>query len=554
MPTDWVEIAKINLALFPVFFISVVMRIIFTLLTVYIALVVFSSFAMAIENPSIPENIIPAKEIASDSENAQIPSAPLDEGQDIKNPVSVILGPWEVKERKQSNGFPSYECVMHADYNNGLRLTFKGVNGKLRALRIKAIDGTKPIAVKGFIGLGFDKNSYGLQSRSNNGQIDASLISVGHVDQKLITAAMFRLRIGMKDYYFSTNGFADGYRGLLECQGVHKIQTLKVVNEPRLLPNKALDVMPANPVGHVDKLPVIDVTGEIELKKPSRGGNDVPLAMALPMIVPSDYTYNLGAGVDPLQKISWKDDRFWPETLQETMSDLGYSVFVKDTNVRIALKGTTRDTGMAKDDFKPVTPTSLKENEVDSSDEKSFKWVGREGEKIADVLTLWAQIANVDVNIDLDGDPVLTQDFEMTGRFEDAVQGVLSTTTGIHAQLDTGDDKVTLAENMSIQPLPQRAVRSKTVSEPYRWRALAGTNLKSVLKLWSHREKVVFQWDMDQMILIPESLKIETSYEDAVSSLLDLFKGSSIRPVAQLNEDPNTGLRTLIIKNAVPQK
>jgi len=494
------------------------------------------------------------------------------------NHLAITNKPWTIGNMKRDNGTVSDTCIMTNTYDNGIEVTLKGNGGRLTALRVQSRGGKFAKELKGFIGLGFGKNSYGLQSRSLNGQIDASLISVVNAQKRFLSNPMYRLRIGMKDYYFSTRGFKDGYRKLLECQGNFdmSVETLKVVSDQSQLltkdqakKNRIKSDIPLMSVETVKAEPVILTDAEIELKIPNDQGTQVELARALPMIVPSDYTYVLDEGVSPTVKITWLNDKLWMHVLQEAID-----------YVRIATSNAKRNLNK---DTKPLTPIktippiAMEDKEIESMDVSqdqdnaispqvddkketdSFKWIAKEGERIEDVLNLWAQIANVKTNIDLRANPVVTKNYDYTGTFADAVQGLLATTTGIDASLADGDVDTALThapkaksamQHMQSNDLPVQKVEAIKMAEPktVRWRALEGTNLENTLNRWSQKEQIELIWDIDQVFLIPETLDVDGTYEQAVTEILDQFKKHPVRPVAQLNKDPKTGRSYLIIK------
>lgn len=155
-----------------------------------------------------------------------------------KSQVAEVISEWEVDEFRRDNGFPTGECIMRANYTNNLEITFKGTKGQLSALRVKDNSQSGIPRVKGFLALGLDGNSFGLQSRSISGQIDASLLTVPAPAEKIMDLDNYELRIGTKDYLFSTEGFAYAYQKLLKCHGYENARTLQVVSSPRAMPIK----------------------------------------------------------------------------------------------------------------------------------------------------------------------------------------------------------------------------------------------------------------------------------------------------------------------------
>ncbi len=462
--------------------------------------------------------------------------------------VAQIQSPWVIEEFTRDNGTPTGECIMRANYTNGLEITFKGKQGKLSALRVRDLQGGR---VKGFLGLGLDQNSYGLQSRSVDGQIDASLLTVPAVAQKIIDLGIYRLRIGTEDYYFSSSVFVDAYAKLLECQGADGLQTLKVVNEPfvmltanvedHILKSKDADTpeMPAEPVDLVMAQDLNDYEGDIDLSNTRESGENIPLVMALPMIVPSDYTFKLDRQIDAMKPISWESNAVWFETLQDALDPIGYELLIAENNIRISLS----------DETKTITETEKKDN----IQLQMTTWVAQKGDKLSSVLSTWARQAGVKPNIELVNDPQITKNFTIYGPLDIAVNRLLKETIPQNmpsAMISTEDgDVVKIAEASTLvtnEDNKTAAMPKEPVNE-IKWRALQGTNLRKVLQRWSAKENIDFVWNADQQFLIKQSIKTMTDYNGAVAALIEQFKGQDIRPVATLNVDPDTGKKTLIV-------
>ena len=137
---------------------------------------------------------------------------------DQEDPIALQTSQWMI-EGVQGNsqvGLNPDACTMTVDYDNGFRMSFKAKGERLTALRINTVDAANNILdIKGFVGFGIGKNSYALQSKHQNGQIDATLLTVPNVAEKLMDATVVRLKLGVKNYYFALQGFADGYQRLM---------------------------------------------------------------------------------------------------------------------------------------------------------------------------------------------------------------------------------------------------------------------------------------------------------------------------------------------------
>lgn len=81
-----------------------------------------------------------------------------------------------------------------------------------------------------------------------------------------------------------------------------------------------------------------------------------------------------------------------------------------------------------------------------------------------------------------------------------------------------------------------------------KWDALEGTSLRDALEHWAKDAGVKVVWQADQSFPIPDTVKEKGTFEEAVMAVLDQYKGDAVRPTAQLNRDPDTGEKALIIR------
>ena len=85
-----------------------------------------------------------------------------------------------------------------------------------------------------------------------------------------------------------------------------------------------------------------------------------------------------------------------------------------------------------------------------------------------------------------------------------------------------------------------------------KWEALEGTSLRDALEHWGQDAGVKIVWQADQGYPLPDTIKAKGSFEEAVMEVLAQYKGDAVRPVAQLNQDPKTGEKALIIRSTQP--
>lgn len=462
------------------------MRFLFALITIYAAIVFFGGVLSAKENDA--------------------PITIQTKGWDIIG----LSGAQEVSQKPEN-------CLMQTQYDNGLQVTFKATGKKMTALRVQSMHGGINLNdFKGFVGLGVGKNSYALQSKTIDGRIDATLLTVPNLAEKLKKATVFRLKLGTDNTYFALQGFDDAYHRLLVCMGVMPTKTLPVVNHAKGMPRPPVaqpkidgeTVMPSEPVE------VVQATTLGETLLPIEGVDEDA------NVTKVDAQVKMPTPITPASAINT------PEKSNSAVID-----DVKD----------------AKDDKAP----QLSEKQVAEDEKKADlpKWRAFKGQKLSSVLIAWADQQGVETHIAMDQNPVLSKDIVLNGSFEMAVNALLKQTgvgNAASAIVKNNDGRVTHVAGYQGEAMINRDITPQ--SNKARWRALQGTDLRKVLMQWSAKEGVDFVWDAPEVYLVRESVKAVTTYEDAVSLILNQYNGQPTRPVAQLNKDPDTGRVSLIIK------
>ena len=461
------------------------MRILIALLTIYVALLVASGVASA--QDSAPET-----------------------------PIALQTSPWDIVglAGKQEVSATPNSCAMQTTYDNGLKITFKATGKRLTAMRLETVQGQLiPDGFVGFVGLGVNKNSYAVQSQMSDGRIDSTLLTVPNLADKLSEATVFRIKLGMENTYFALQGFAEAYHRLLVCMGIVPTKTLKVVDDSRDTPRPPMNNAPQiNPVSGMPANPVADVEAD-SLTMADADTNAQPL-MPTPLV---DET----VAVDDVNEVD--------ATREE--------------------KGGTVVDEIAADD---TTIPAQKPETLETPGADLPEWRALKGQTLSSVLTEWSDKEGVKTHIALDRDPVLTKDIISNGSFEMAVNNLLSQTgmaANTSAIVKNGEGRVTHVAGYQGSALRKTlGLKQSEENTVERWRALQGTDLRKVLMQWSSKAGVEFVWDAPETYLVRESVKAVADYEEAVALLLNQFKSMPTRPTAQLNQDPDTGRKSLIIK------
>ena len=164
-------------------------------------------------------------------------------------------------------------------------------------------------------------------------------------------------------------------------------------------------------------------------------------------------------------------------------------------------------------------------------------WDAKAGEDMRAVLSRWANNAGYDLQWQTDQNGKVAQDVTLNGSFEDAVGQLLaenSAATGIAGHVETESGKKDIAPRVSSNNTAQ-------------WTALAGANIQSILDQWASKAGVAIVWQSFINVPVKSNVTMNGSFEQAVQSLLDQYTHDQNRPVAQLNIDPATGQRTLLM-------
>ncbi|MFP4385675.1 MAG: TcpQ domain-containing protein [Alphaproteobacteria bacterium] len=99
-------------------------------------------------------------------------------------------------------------------------------------------------------------------------------------------------------------------------------------------------------------------------------GMEIPLALALSQIVPPEFAYSFGKGVDVGARVSWEGGKPWNEVLGETLNPLGAKAVVHEKTVKIK-KDPEHITQKNKIPERIVSPASQKVEKKNDDDANS---------------------------------------------------------------------------------------------------------------------------------------------------------------------------------------
>lgn len=429
---------------------------------------------------------------------------------------------------------------------------------------------------------------------SDQSTVAISLDDVPAFGYKVKQVGAMRFVIGATPMYFSTTGLANGLKRLKNCLNERGAETLKVQNSTSGEP--IVQAIPAN----ADVYAPDYAPETIKQMKVKRAGKRVPVALAVTELIPSGYRFIIERGVDPMTKISWKPGPLWIDVLVHALAPQKIYVHLKDNIVRVS----HTPPAQKKDELPPELEDKFAAN-IDSDELRHAKqeegevagalnpmtytetreWTAKKDESLSKILRQWSSEAGVKLVLDMDEDYTLKEPYVYDGTFEDAVSTLMGrfgngkngpksmfrstvyddvtrrTDPALLASMDSRS-RLTRYSDMMGKPVPQLEKLGKFPGKNYNaqplspaasnktWRGLEGANLKDVLGNWAQDAGAKLIWHMDQMMELKESVKIQGSFTDAVSGVLQQYSKDGLRPVAQLNNDPDTHLQTLIIRLA----
>lgn len=498
-------------------------------------------------------------------------------GEVVLEPKAAwLVGPSQASRFSKGD---AHGCLALNQFSNGFIVGIHGREGEIIGLTIDTRqpdfvpEQVYPVA----LGLGNDSHAImGFASDATTLALD--LEGVIGFRKRVSEVGFMRVMVDQRSVFLSTVGLYDGVKRLGKCLNERRTKTMKVENTLsgedviRNVDANANDDLPTRSFKSVKAAPI------------KRSGKDVPLALAMTEMVPSGYRFIIERGINPMDRISWNKGAQWTDVMDEALKPYGLHVHVSGTLVRI-----TREKLANSDHLKVLMPEpdatlELRDGSgatsADVVDHNATRvWTALEGERLDDVLSTWSSYTKVKLVVDLDGDFTLGQDFSYEGKLADAVDALMGEFEGMNsrpmsrfsdggaskraaggpAEMYLGSDIIAHSdrikrragrlERLGYLPSKNYIGRADTgTMSSHVWLGLESANLQDTLKKWCDDSQTELVWLSDQMFELKESVKMQGGFTDAVSGVLQQFSNDTIRPMAQLNNDPDTGKTTLIIR------
>jgi hypothetical protein len=201
----------------------------------------------------------------------------------------------------------------------------------------------------------------------------------------------------------------------------------------------------------------------------------------------------------------------------------------------------------------PVTPNQSAALPAPQSNEAA-NWDAKAGEDIRIVLARWSERAGTDLVWEADGGGKVARDINVDGSFEDAVKQVMADNAaamGIRGQFadDASVKPIVAKADVTGDPTPLTPARPEPKAMPAgQWKANKGDDLKTVLQAWALQNNVDLKWEADEPFKLAQPVNESGDLSSGLEAALAQFDEQTVRPVGQLNRDPNTGHLSLTIQ------
>lgn len=175
-------------------------------------------------------------------------------------------------------------------------------------------------------------------------------------------------------------------------------------------------------------------------------GKDVPLALALRQIVPADFGYAVQNNANLGLRVDWSGNKPWDEVLNAAIKKYNLEAVIIQKTVLIKEIGAPIETPKRKETAPPVEleqksemireDETITQNVSENAKQKPTsltsvsKWKAEEGEELYPVMVQWCNAAGVKLLWNAKEKYEISEDIEVNGNFENAVQKVLMTFKG----------------------------------------------------------------------------------------------------------------------------
>lgn len=310
-------------------------------------------------------------------------------------------------------------------------------------------------------------------------------------------------------------------------------------------------------------------------------GSDMPLALALRQVVPADYAFSFGRGVNPGYLVSWEGGKPWNQVLNDMVQPLNIQARIEGNVVKIVSSMAPvaePAPSVNEGDLSPLpeaeTPHASIEPDIQPQPEEAEIKVGDFTEK--DAKNMAKEAKNLQDNTEIEAAEAQQEEPVNVASLETENEPAEETPSDISASqlkkrdviLDPGDikpaapahqeksmDKVkektakadTLVPSISSEDAvksadvkPAASSSNEQMFQPRIWEAKQGSSLKQTLDDWARQANVPLQWNTDKDYTLSSNILISGTFDNAVKVLF--AQAVKNGPVHNLQTEPEAAL------------
>lgn len=273
-------------------------------------------------------------------------------------------------------------------------------------------------------------------------------------------------------------------------------------------------------------------------------GSDLPLSVAIPQIVPPQYSITYGRGVKDDARVSWSGDRPWREVLADMLAKSGLSYTLQGNSINIKRsKGRPPDAS----DMAAYAPAPAAKMDMIPDDMMAAVGTKKTAPVYAEPTMAPQPMAPVPMA------PVAAMPAPAPSK------AVSMTAPRVTSAPERPAPARMMAEDTGMTPVPSdvystsapgaleaaAAATAPTVMAPS-WHALKGQTLRATLEDWSRAAHANLYWSTDYDYRLNDNIAFSGNYDEAVGQLLERFSMVKPQPYGRLHRNP-AGESVLIV-------
>ena len=272
-------------------------------------------------------------------------------------------------------------------------------------------------------------------------------------------------------------------------------------------------------------------------------GKDIPLAMAMNQIVPSDYAYSFAPEINPGTSVNWQGDRPWNVVLNDALAPAGLVAVIDNNSVRVQPASGVPAPAVpapAASNAAHYTPEQLAAIGMNSGNDN----LHYQRHQPRDRRGLTADQAG---GVDSKAVAAETVAGSAPPPPADMASGAGSANRAESGPMAlTGNTDQPAAVQNTASPISTAPANINTVSS---WQAARGQSLHDTLSAWCGQSGVNLIWQTNKDYKLPQTMDTKGTFTDAVRDLLMVYNNSKPRPVGQLHPNLPKGPPVLVIQN-----